>query len=334
MVGSLCFFELPEEGMMKISASAMVICLTLFLLCGGCSREEPPPPPAKSAKVEPVRKPIPEHAEVSLPGKEAQPGDEAEGTEDREIASLEEALKALGPVAGEEKTPVKDIIRHHEPKPVPGPTETSATGETEKPVAEAEKAVSAEISALEHKEPKTPVLDVGKEVEKMETMPGYYVVWEADTLPAIAARQDVFGDPLKWPVLYRLNMEMLGALDLEDDFFKTKVPAGFRLKIVTPEEAKANLKKQIRKNWVVNVLSTTAEGEIPPLAIRLMKNGYKVYIARAKIKGKDWMRLRVGFFGSLAEGNREEEKMRPLVNLGDLWVTKADKKELDEFASF
>ena len=48
---------------MKISTAIISICLTLFLLCGGCSREEPPPPP-KTKIVKPIEKPAPEKSET------------------------------------------------------------------------------------------------------------------------------------------------------------------------------------------------------------------------------------------------------------------------------
>ncbi|MDP6180052.1 MAG: LysM domain-containing protein [Desulfatiglandales bacterium] len=36
---------------------------------------------------------------------------------------------------------------------------------------------------------------------------GYYVVQKGDSFPKIAARKDVYGDPLNWPILYRLNRD-------------------------------------------------------------------------------------------------------------------------------
>ncbi|MDY6988144.1 MAG: SPOR domain-containing protein [Thermodesulfobacteriota bacterium] len=320
---------------MRISATATLICLALFFFSLGCSREEPPPPQAKSAKVvKPVRKAIPEQRGGALPDKEATPGDDAPETIEAEIASLEEALKALGPAAGEKDKTVQDMVRHHEPKPTPVPTKIPPTGEGPETPDEIKEAVGVKVSALEEKGLTTPALDVGKQVEKIEKMAGFFFVWKAETLPAIAAKEDVFGDPLKWPILYRLNREMLGALNMGNDFSNQKVPEGFRLKILSPDEKKANLRSQLNKKWVVNVLSTTDEKKMVPVAMRLIENGYKVYIARAEIKGKEWMRLRVGFFDSLAEGNSKEEKIRAVANLGDLWVTQAGKEELEEFGSY
>jgi len=124
------FFELPKEGIMRISATAMLICLALFFFSLGCSREEPPPPQAKSAKVvKPVRKAIPEQKGGALPDKGAKPGDEAPETIEAEIASLEKALKALGPATGDKDRAVQDMVRHHEPKPTPVPTKIPSAGE-------------------------------------------------------------------------------------------------------------------------------------------------------------------------------------------------------------
>ncbi|MDY6837539.1 MAG: SPOR domain-containing protein [Thermodesulfobacteriota bacterium] len=320
---------------MRISATAMLICLALFLCFLGCSREEPPPPQAKSAKVvKPVRKAIPEQRGGALPGKEAKSGDRAPETIEAEIASLEEALKALGPTPGEENRTVQDIVRHHEPKPTSAPTKIPPTGKGPETPEEIKEAMGEKVSVLEEKGLKTPAVDISKQVEETEKMAGFFFVWKAEALPAIAAKEDVFGDPQKWPILYRLNKEMLGALNLGDDVLNKKVPEGFRLKVLSPDEKKANLESQLKKKWVVNVLSTTDEKRMVPVAIRLIENGYKVYIARVEIKGKEWMRLRVGFFNSLDEGNTEEEKIRRVANLGDLWVTQIAKEEIEEFGSY
>ena len=70
---------------MKVTATTVSICLILFLLCAGCSKDEPPPSPVRSAKVvKPIRSPAPEPIEVSLPS------DVAREAEEGEIAALEE----------------------------------------------------------------------------------------------------------------------------------------------------------------------------------------------------------------------------------------------------
>jgi hypothetical protein len=275
--------------------------------------------------VKPIRQPVPPRPGASLFEEEDDEALEAE------IAELEEALRSLGPAAGQGETKAQDMVRHHVPRPAPETIGTPPAGEAPKPEDALHEVTSLKTKGLEKEAMKKPPLDLGKEVKKMEETEGRYVVWEADTLPAIAARENVYGDPLKWPILYRLNADMLGALNLQDDF-DTKVPAGFKLKTLPSDDQKAV--QSLDSPWIVNVLSSPSEGKVAPLAIKLIKNGYSVYITRAEVKGKEWMRLRVGFFPNREEANTEAEKIRALLGLDDSWVTKAAKKELQQFASY
>jgi len=187
---------------MRFSATAMLICLALFLCSLGCSREEPPPPQAKSAKVvKPIRKAIAEPRAAALPEKQVESGDRSPETIEEEIASLEEALKALGPAAEEKNRTVQDMVRHHEPKPTPVPAEISPASTGRETPDEIKEAVGEKVSALQEKGSKTPALDVSGPLEQREETAGLFFVWKAETLPAIAAKEEVFGDPLKWPIL-------------------------------------------------------------------------------------------------------------------------------------
>jgi hypothetical protein len=259
---------------MKFSVIMISICLTLFLWFGGCSREEPPPPPDKKDKVVmPIKRPVPQKADTSVPSKQEKAQEEPEETAEVKTAAVEE--KALKP----------------------------------------------------------PETEIMEKEEALEKMPGYYIVKKGDSLSSIAGRDDVYGDSLKWPILYRLNMDKLASLEAGEDFLESELPEGVMLKIITPNEAKENLERRLHNVWVVNVLSATTNEKIIPVAIRLIKNGYPVYITRATVKGKDWMRLRVGFFKNKTEVDTEGKKIMSLLNLGNLWVTKIGK-ELEEFGSY
>ena len=109
---------------------------------------------------------------------------------------------------------------------------------------------------------------------------------------------------------------------------------GTVLKIITPDEIKVNLKKRIQNSWVVNVLSTTTERDIWPNAIDLIENGYPVYITQIKMKGKDWIRLRVGFFKDKKEADREGKKIMAILNLTDSWSTKIRENEFNEYGGY
>ena len=259
---------------MKFSAIIISICLTLFLWFGGCSREEPPPPPDKKYKVVmPIKRPVPQKADTSLPSKQEKAKEEPEETAEVKTAAVEE--KAIKP-------------------------------------------------------PETEIMEKETVVEEVT---GYYIIKKGDSLSSIAGRDDIYGDPLKWPILYRLNIDKLDTLEAGEDFLGRELPEGVMLKIITPDEAKENLERRLHNVWVVNVLSATTNEKIIPVAIRLIKNGYPVYITRATVKGKDWMRLRVGFFKNKTEADIEGKKMMSLLNLGNSWVTKIGK-ELEEFGGY
>jgi hypothetical protein len=66
-----------------------------------------------------------------------------------------------------------------------------------------------------------------------------------------------------------------------------ELPEGVRLKTISPDETKENLRTRLDNVWAVNVLSATTNRKIFPPAIRRINNGYPGYITRAKIKGKD-----------------------------------------------
>lgn len=228
---------------MKASATILFVCMSLFFLCGSCSREEPPPPPPQKSKV------------------------------------------------------VRPIKMPEEPQPVTEQVlgEKVATGEQQPITEEA----------------------------------GYYVAEDGDTLFTIAARPDTYADPLKWPLLYRNNIERLGAV-----LPTAELPGGLKLKVISPDEVAENLKDRPQQLWAVNVLSTTKTEKITPVALQLLTDGYLVYITRATIKGKQWLRLRVGFFTEHSEADTEGKKIMATLQLADSWVAKVGPEEREQFGGY
>jgi len=217
-------------------------------------------------------------------------------------------------------------------RPAPEKAKTSPTDE-EKATTEAKEAGGAKVEAVAQEAIGPPETEAMEGETAVEEVTGYYIVKQGEGLSGIAAREDVYGDSLKWPILYRLNMDKLNNLQLGDGFLDRELPEGMRLKIITPDEARENLKRRINKVWVVNVLSATTKEEIVPATIRLIKNGYPAYITYFKLKAKDWMRLRVGFFENKTEADMERKKIMTLLNLDYSWVTKVGK-ELAEFGRY
>lgn len=259
---------------MKPAAGIVSICMALFLLGGGCSKEEEPTVPAKKSKVvKTIKKPVSVRSAFPSTTQEAE-------------------------VKQEEKT-----------------------GEEVKVVA---------VQQIAPKELET----VSKEIETVVEEEGYYIVKDGDSLASVAARENVYGDPLKWPVLYRLNTDKFENIPLGGDFPDRNLAEGVMLKMITPEEQEENMKKRADHFWVVNVLSSTKKEKIIPPAIRLIKNGYPVYITKATVKGKDYMRLRVGFFNSKSQAHTEGKKIMAMLKLTDSWTNKIGPTEFGEFARY
>ena len=117
-------------------------------------------------------------------------------------------------------------------------------------------------------------------------------------------------------------------------FPERDLPKGIKLKILTPDEVEKNLRERPREYWVINVLSSPQKERIIPHVIRLIDNGYPVYITRAKVKGKDWMRLRIGFFSQKKDADKEGKNLMERLNFSDVWTTKTGDMEFGEFGGY
>ena len=183
-------------------------------------------------------------------------------------------------------------------------------------------------------------LNLALEVQRdMNEMPcdGYYLVHKGDSLFEIAGRKGVYGNPLKWPTLFRLNMDKFVHVEMSDDFERKGLPEGLKLKFVTPQQARKNLSNQADRLWVVNVISTQDPRKIVSPAIVLMKLGYQVYITKAMVKGKEWIRLRVGFYKDKAKAISAMESIASVSTIqdaADAWVTRIGQSELEEFGGY
>ena len=183
-----------------------------------------------------------------------------------------------------------------------------------------------------------PVAPPKAETTEMETgtreTGGHYTVKRGEGLSSIAARGEVYGDPLKWPILYRYNMGKIGELQLVENFLERALPEGVRLRIITPDEARENFRRRADHIFTVNVLSARTQKGLISSAIRLMREGYMVYITSAMVRGRQWMRLRVGFFKTKLEADLERKKINALLSIRNSWVTKVGKEELEEFGCY
>ncbi len=220
-------------------------------------------------------------------------------------------------------------------KPVQKPTIAVPGTEEAKKEPEKVASVAKKPPAPEKKQPVPPpkVKQPKKKVEKKKRE-GYYRVRKGDTLFKIAGRKDVYGDSLKWPGLFRLNMKNLGIMKIAENFQDKELPEGLEIKFVTSQEAARSLSKLWKRPWVVNVFSSQNSQKIVPAALKLMKKGYRVYITTVTIKGKDWMRLRAGFFKNRSEATEAAKKIKLIFTEDDAWIAKIGKMERERFGGY
>lgn len=164
---------------------------------------------------------------------------------------------------------------------------------------------------------------------------GFYIIQKGDSLFAVADRSDVYGDSLKWVSLFRINFkELKGFMAAEDGFEHQMLPEGLELRYVTEKEAVKNSSMIGNKCWVVNVFSSQDPEKIAMPAISLIKNGYHAYLAFAEVKGKKWIRLRVGFYGDRSDALSEKKKIMAFLQINDMWIDRMDHNELVQFAGY
>lgn len=175
---------------------------------------------------------------------------------------------------------------------------------------------------------------------KQENAPGdeplakLYHVKPGDTLAIIAGRNDVFGDPIKWPTLYRLNYDQLKHLSGSDNLPRHELPQGMTLNIITENEQKRILEERKNQFWVVNVLSSPIEKEIIQETDRLIQKGYPVYITKFYIEGKAWQRLRIGFFNSKTDADKFGREIMSKLKLPAFWSAKIGDREFGKYAGY
>lgn len=160
-------------------------------------------------------------------------------------------------------------------------------------------------------------------------------VRENESLLDIAGRQDVYGDALKWPSLFRHNLSAMEKMKATESFPTEKLPEGLRLKYVSREQASEIRVAMGDKLWTVDVASAKAMHGLVPWAISLMRKGYPVYLGKSQLAGEEWIRLRVGFYGDILEALKASEEIKALLKTADTPMPiKVDKKEFERFAGY
>jgi hypothetical protein len=219
-------------------------------------------------------------------------------------------------------------------RPAPEKVETLLSSEEESSEEESNEAKETHTGTAHKSAGELSKIEPAEKETKAKEVTGCYIVKQGESLSGIAGRDEVYGDPLKWPLLYRHNIGKIGELQLVEEFLDRELPEGVELKIISPDDARERLGPKADYTWVVNVLSSTTQKALIPSAIRLMRDGYLVYLTSAVVKEKKWMRLRVGFFKTKLEADLERKKINSLLSIRNSWVTEVDQEEHAEFAGY
>ncbi len=205
---------------------------------------------------------------------------------------------------------------------VPRSTPTSPVSK-EPPAPQTKGSAPAAVAALPPTESRAPVKEASYKVRKN------------DSLSDIAGRQEVYGDTLKWPSLFRLNRSALEKMRVTESFPVEKLPEGLRLKYVSRDEAVTRLAEVADKLWVLDVASAKSMNGVVPSAILLMRKGYHAYLTRSQLAGEEWIRLRVGFYKDILEALKVSDEVKALLNLAETPMpVKIERKELERFAAY
>ena len=204
-----------------------------------------------------------------------------------------------------------------------------------------ESPVSQDIAGVTNQEsPEIKNIDRGarqEKVEKQENPVGkinIYVTKRGDTLLAIAGKADIYNNPLKWPLLYRDNPKALSSLKGKDNFYIESLPAGIKFKITSEKEMEKNLENRPARYYVANLISSPYMKEIAPLVVKLIDAGFYAYISSTMIDGREWYRLRAGFYKTRSEANSEGDNIKKHLKIPDIWTAKANEEEYQDFGGY
>lgn len=247
------------------------------------------------------------------------------------------------------RPPEPEVVRktiEPPPNPAGASSETEEGGPARSPEPEGPGVPVTEAAAGEPMEaqeesgvtaPETKTASTGRPAEprtaaEAEPAEGSYLVQPGDSLAVVAGREDVFGDPLKWPVLYQLNRGKLSGMTLDARLPERPLPEGIRVRYRPGEEERDRAGPRTKQTWVVNVISSPTADRIDGPAAELLKKGYPVYISRAMVKGQKWMRLRVGFYGNRDAAVKAGRKLQEILGQKDSWPVRIGPEETAEFA--
>ena len=95
--------------------------------------------------------------------------------------------------------------------------------------------------------------------------------------------------------------------------------------------ADATADKNKSRLWAVNILSTQEKEKLDDVLSKMKGSPYTVYTYSADVKGKTWLRLRVGFFSSREEAEKVGRELAARYNLDAPWIVRPGPIEIDTY---
>ena len=297
------------------------VLLGALLVMGGCSGEDQPPPKGKNKVVVAIVQPEmePEEAEPvekAVPEEKAAP-QESSSNENQPVEGKE--VQETTPKAEPEAETKAEVSSSQEAM------ETSPSTTKEEPTAHTEAAATGSAAST------TTVAATSAEKNPPALEKGVARVGEGESLSAFAAREDTCGDLLKWTLIYRLNIKTLAGLGTWKDIAEKPLQTGVSLRFLPAADKDEQQNPSQARPWVVTVRSAQRPGRLAVQAVKLIESGLNVYIVRAEVKGKQWLRLRVGFYATKSQALEARDRIREILGNNDSWVARAGKSELEEF---
>jgi cell division septation protein DedD len=87
-------------------------------------------------------------------------------------------------------------------------------------------------------------------------------------------------------------------------------------------------KKMAYKPWAVHVASYVSKAEALSMVKKLKQDRYKAYMTEFRMRGKQWYRVRVGFYASYREAKTVGQKISGSYSISSTWPVKPKKNEI------
>lgn len=96
----------------------------------------------------------------------------------------------------------------------------------------------------------------------------------------------------------------------------------------TPAKKNAVYAEVKHKPWAVHIASYTSMGEAQTIVKKLKQDNYNAYVTEFNLKGRQWFRVRIGFYASEKDAKEVGRKISSSYNISGIWTVKPMKKEI------